>query len=210
MATSSRPPASASAPAIADVTPQADHDVLIAQLVAAEAKHPFQITAALAAAMPFASWIASIERASMKASPTVVAHAVLPCPTLTQAESAKFRTPVDLPRYTISVSEAQWCHACAIAQIYGVPLTPLPILALLMAEAAVRCELPDMARPFLPEWHRALVDLMGAVVNMSWQGLSVQFDRHAVHKLRQAIKEEARTTVRGTWTRKTTEGIAAW
>lgn len=192
MITSSRPPAG-TATALLDEPPRADHEVQIATIIASEEKQPWQVTGALAAVMPFAGWVVRIERASPKAAPTIVVEAVLPCPALTQAESARFRTGTTLPRYALRITEAVWCHACAVAELFKVPLTPLPLLALLVLERLVSVDLPPVGRPFIEAWHRAIVDLAAVTANMSWQGVAVQFDRHGVHKLRMALKDDART-----------------
>ncbi len=181
------------APIPAAPPPQADHEVEIARLFAAKDSADWRLPMQLAHALPFAAFAASVERPPHQ-PPVLMVEAVLPCPEATEAEAGRFRLRSrTIPRFVIAVSESQWCSACAYAGLFGVPITPVQALALLVGERlAIIDEPPGPGRPFIGKWTEAVVALARATCDMHWQALALTTDRTAVHKASRSIKDDVR------------------
>ena len=179
---SPQPPAAKAAP----------HEQEIARLFASQESADWRLPMQLAAALPFAAFTASVEQPTKHSAPVLVVEAVLPCPEATEPEAARFRISRTIPRFVIRVSESQWCSTCSFAALFGVPLTPVPALTLLVGERLAILEPPAQGRPFLPKWTEAIAGLARAVTDMHWQALAVSFDRSAVHKTTRSVRDDAR------------------
>lgn len=181
-----------STPTTAAPPPPAAHEVEIARLMAAKDSADWRLPMLLSQALPFAAFAAAVERPPHQ-PPVLMVEVVLPCPEATEAEASRFRLPSrTIPRFVMSVTEAQWCSACAYAGLFGVPMTPVQALALLVGERLAILEPPGHGRPFIAKWTEAVVALARAICDMHWQALALTTDRTAVHKASRSLKDDAR------------------
>ncbi len=183
-----------------DEPPALPHERQITTLLRNADEAAWKIPSALTARLPFATFALGIDRASPKAPATLVLQTTLPCPPPTTEECARYRLLPGIPRYALTVPEDCWSGSITVALTQGVTLSPDDALALLAGEnfTDLATKAPPNGRPFTVTWLTALANLATATMHMHWQGLALRYDRHAVHRVRAAVREHA-LSLHGAW-----------